>query len=101
MFDNLVDINEMISVLAIIGAIAQVIFLFNFFYSIYRGEESTQNPWRANTLEWTTPVEGIHGNWPGEIPEVHRWAYDYSNPDHKEDFVLQTTPLKKGETYTE
>ena len=101
MFDNLVDINEMISVFAIIGAIAQVIFLFNFFYSIYRGEESTQNPWRANTLEWTTPVEGIHGNWPGEIPEVHRWAYDYSNPDHKEDFVLQTTPLKKGETYTE
>ena len=101
MFDNLVDINEMISVFAIIGALGQLIFLFNFFYSIFRGRESSQNPWRANTLEWTTPVERMHGNWPGKIPEVHRWAYDYSNPDHKEDFVLQTTPLKKGETYTE
>ncbi len=101
MFDNLVDISEMVSIFAIIGAAAQVIFLFNFFYSIYRGKESSQNPWKANTLEWTTPVERIHGNWPGDIPEVHRWAYDYSNPDHDDDFVLQTTPIKKGETYTE
>ena len=101
MFDDLVDINEMISVFAIIGAAAQLIFLFNFFYSIYRGKVSSANPWKANTLEWTTPVERIHGNWPGKIPEVHRWAYDYSNPDHKEDFVSQITPVKKGETYTE
>jgi hypothetical protein len=37
------------------------------------------NPWKSNTLEWTAPVEHIHGNWPGEVPEVHRWPYDYSN----------------------
>jgi cytochrome c oxidase subunit I len=49
------------------------------------------NPWRSNTLEWTTPVEHIHGNWPGEIPEVHRWPYDYSKPGHDEDFVTQIT----------
>ena len=48
-------------------------------------------------MEWTTPVERIHGNWPGEIPIVHRWAYDYSKPGMDEDFVLQTTPLKDGE----
>jgi hypothetical protein len=34
---------------------------------------------KSNTLEWTAPMEHIHGNWPGEIPEVHRWPYDYSN----------------------
>jgi cytochrome c oxidase subunit 1 len=97
MFDDLADINVFISVAAIIGAIAQAIFLFNYFYSIFKGPKSPQNPWRSNTLEWTTPVEHIHGNWPGALPEVHRWAYDYSKPGMEEDFVPQTTPLKAGE----
>ena len=97
MFDNLLDINEVVSFFAIVGAIIQVIFFFNFFYSIYRGPKAPQNPWKSNTLEWTTPVEPIHGNWPGEIPKVHRWAYDYSKPGMDDDFVPQTVPLKKGE----
>lgn len=107
MFDDLADINVVITTFALIGGAAQLIFLANFFISIYRGEKATQNPWRSNTMEWTTPVEHIHGNWPGKIPEVHRWAYDYSkkvdpnddNSDylHGEDFVLQTTPLLEGE----
>ena len=97
MFDNLVDINEFITWCAIIGALAQVIFLFNFFYSMFRGERSEQNPWKANTLEWTTPMAHIHGNWPGPLPVVHRWAYDYSKPGKEEDFVPQTVPLEPGE----
>ena len=95
--DGVADLQPIISVFAIIGSIAQVLFLFNFFYNIFRGQKASENPWKSNTLEWTTPVEHIHGNWPGALPEVHRWAYDYSNPDHEEDFVLQTTPMKKGE----
>ena len=39
----------------------------------------------------------MHGNWPGEIPKVHRWAYDYSKPGMDDDFVSQIVPLKKGE----
>ena len=97
MFDNLVDINVLITVFAIIAAISQIIFLFNFIYSVFRGEKATQNPWKGNTLEWTTPVEHLHGNWPEDLPEVHRWAYDYSKPGKKEDFVLQTVPLEEGE----
>lgn len=97
MFDGVVDLNVFITICAIVGAIAQGLFLFNFFYSIFRGQKAPQNPWRSNTLEWTTPVEHIHGNWPGALPEVHRWAYDYSNPAHEEDFVSQITPLKEGE----
>jgi cytochrome c oxidase subunit 1 len=96
-FDELQDINVIISIFAILGGIAQLIFIFNFFYSMWRGPKAPQNPWKANTLEWTTPVEHIHGNWPGEIPSVHRWPYDYSKPGHDEDFVPQTTPLKDGE----
>jgi cytochrome c oxidase subunit 1 len=96
-----------ITIFALVGGLAQIIFIANFFISIYRGAKATQNPWKSNTLEWTTPVEHIHGNWPGKIPEVHRWAYDYSkrvdaNDDdsdylHGQDFVLQTTPLLDGE----
>jgi cytochrome c oxidase subunit 1 len=97
MFDNLADINVLITYFAIIGGIAQLIFIFNFFYSIWRGPKAPQNPWKANSLEWTTPVEHLHGNWPGEIPVVHRWAYDYSKPGAEEDFIPQNVPLAEGE----
>ena len=97
MFDNLADINVLITYFAIIGGAAQLIFIFNFFYSIWRGPKAKQNPWRGNSLEWTTPVEHIHGNWPGDIPVVYRWAYDYSKPGAEEDFVPQNVPLAEGE----
>ncbi len=93
--DKWLSVNVFITWSAIMGAVAQVAFLFNFFYSIFFGEKATQNPWQANTLEWTTPVERIHGNWPGEIPSVYRWAYDYSKPGHPEDFIMQSTPLSE------
>lgn len=97
LFENLQSINILITVFAIIGALAQGLFLFNFFYSMYRGKKATQNPWNSNTLEWTAPVEHLHGNWPGELPTVHRWPYDYSKPGKDVDFVPQTTPLAAGE----
>lgn len=96
-YDMILDLNVIITVFAIIAAIGQLIFLFNFFYSIFRGPVAVQNPWRSNTLEWTTPVEHIHGNWPGALPVVHRWPYDYSKPGAEEDFILQTVPLAEGE----
>ena len=96
--DFVMDLQPIISTFAIVGAIGQLPFLWNFFYSIFRGQHATENPWKANTLEWTTPVEHMHGNWPGALPEVHRWAYDYSNPDFDDDFVPQTVPVKAGET---
>jgi cytochrome c oxidase subunit 1 len=95
--DWVMDLNPIISGFAIVGGAAQLLFLFNFFHSMKYGQVATQNPWASNTLEWTTPVKHIHGNWPGAIPEVHRWAYDYSNPDHEEDFVPQVVPMKPGE----
>ena len=97
MFDNLVNINVLITGFAILAGLVQLVFLFNFFYSIFRGPKSEQNPWNANTLEWTTPMANIHGNWPGKLPVVHRWPYDYSKPGKPQDFVLQTTPLEEGE----
>jgi cytochrome c oxidase subunit 1 len=97
LFDNVQNINVMITMFAILGACAQLVFLFNFFYSMFRGPKSSQNPYNANTLEWTTPMANTHGNWPGALPEVHRWPYDYSKPGYEEDFVPQTVPLREGE----
>lgn len=88
-------VNVLVTWAAIVAALAQVAFLFNFFYSIFKGKKSTQNPWEANTLEWTAPVERIHGNWPGEIPTVYRWPYDYSKPGSEADFIQQTTPFSE------
>ncbi len=96
-FDDLADINVIITIFALIAGFAQVIFVYNFINSIFYGQKAPQNPWRSNTLEWTTPVEHLHGNWPGDIPEVHRWPYDYSKPGHDEDFVPQNVPMKEGE----
>jgi cytochrome c oxidase subunit 1 len=62
---------------------------------MFYGKKASQNPWESNTLEWTTPVEHLHGNWPGEIPTVHRWPYDYSKPGHDQDFIPQTTPFSE------
>ena len=91
------DLNVIISIFAIIGATAQILFTYNFFRSIFSGQKAVQNPWHANTLEWTTPVEHIHGNWPGAIPTVYRWPYDYSKPGKLEDYVPQNVPLEDGE----
>ena len=90
-------LNEFISVVALVVFATQIMFLINFFYSIFKGRKvRTPNPWEANTLEWTTPIRPGHGNWPGEIPEVHRWAYDYSKDGR--DFIPQTEPIGANET---
>lgn len=51
--------------------------MINFIYSIFKVKQTTQNPWGASTLEWTTPIHAGHGNWDGNLPVVHRWPYDY------------------------
>ena len=93
--DKWISVNILITWAAIISAVGQVAFLWNFFASIWCGKKAPQNPWNANTLEWTTPVEHMHGNWPGEIPSVYRWPYDYSKPGHDQDFIPQNVPLSQ------
>jgi cytochrome c oxidase subunit 1 len=97
-FSKFADLNMFISAAAILAFVAQFIFAFNFIYSIFRGRRATQNPWHSNTLEWTTPVEVGHGNWPGEIPAVYRWPYDYSKPGAPEDFIPQTVPFSETQS---
>ncbi|MFT5832448.1 MAG: cytochrome c oxidase subunit 1 [Cognaticolwellia sp.] len=89
--------NKFITIAAILTFAFQILFIVNFFYSIYRGrKQTTMNPYGATTLEWTAPIDAGHGNWEGDIPEVHRWAYDYGKDG--EDFIAQVTPLGENET---
>tara|TARA_B110000240_G_scaffold195808_1_gene246267 strand:- start:72 stop:1763 length:1692 start_codon:yes stop_codon:yes gene_type:complete len=97
LFDDLADTNKIITGFAIVGGLIQIVFLYNFIYSMFYGKKSPQNPWKSNTLEWTASMKHIHGNWQGKIPEVFRWPYDYSKPGYDEDFVPQHKPMKKGE----
>ena len=97
LFDDLQNVNVVITLFALTGGVFQLVFLWNFFYSIFYGKKTVQNPWKSNTLEWTAPIKHIHGNWEGEIPHVHRWPYDYSKPGHDDDFVPQNVPMKEGE----
>lgn len=101
-FSEWLDLNSFISVAAIIGFVAQAIFVYNFFKSIKKGKKAGRNPWKGNTLEWTTPEKPGHGNWPGAIPEVKRWPYDYSRPGIELDYLPQTVgddDLDKGVKY--
>lgn len=91
-FELWVDVNKLITVAAILGGAAQLLFLWNFFYNIFKGKPSTQNPWQSNTLEWSAPVKHLHGNWPGEIPEVYRGPHEYSRPDREDDYFPQHIP---------
>ena len=96
-FNKFQGMNSFISTVAMIVFAVQLLFVFNFFYSIFKGRKVlSENPWGANTLEWTTPINPGHGNWPGDIPEVHRWAYDYGK-DGRE-FIPQTEPIGANES---
>jgi cytochrome c oxidase subunit I len=81
-------LNVTISWAAWALALAQIPFIFNFFWSIWKGKKVDNNPWEATTLEWTAPSPPPHGNFDKE-PTVYRGPYEYSQPGQKKDFWPQ------------
>lgn len=87
------SLNAFITVVALTVGFAQMVFLFNLAWSLFKGEPSGGNPWHATTLEWQTPeTPPGHGNWGKDLPIVYRWAYDYSVPGAAQDFIPQNQP---------
>ena len=83
-------LNEFITIAALVVGAAQMVFLFNLVWSLFKGKIAPANPWHATTLEWQTPeTPPGHGNWGKQLPVVYRWAYDYSVPGAREDFIPQ------------
>ena len=84
--------NQFISVSAFLLGLSQILFLVNFFWSLFAGKKAEMNPWHANTLEWAAPSPPPHGNWGEHLPVVHHGPYEYSVPGVEEDYLPQTTP---------
>ena len=86
--------NEFMSISAWLLGLAQIPFIINVFYSIFRGEKVDNNPWQATTLEWAAPSPPLpHVNF-DTLPTVHRDPYEYSLPGRNRDFTPQTEPKK-------
>jgi cytochrome c oxidase subunit 1 len=77
----------------IVMLLFQLVFFYNFFRSMRKGDAAGKNPWKANTLEWTAESPPPHGNWPrDEMPRVYRGPYEYGHPDREEDYWPQNLP---------
>jgi cytochrome c oxidase subunit I len=90
-------LNIFITLMAILLIVSQIVFIVNFFWSLFAGKVAAANPWQANTLEWTTSSPPPHENF-ATIPTVYRGAYEYSAPGAAEDWLPQTADLSKSST---
>jgi len=92
-FGSLLDpAHKFVSIAALVTGAAQLLFLFNLFWSMKKGAQAELNPWQATTLEWTVPSPPPHDNFGGRTPQVYRGPYEYSVPGETEDFVPQHLP---------
>ncbi len=93
MSESAQDVNVVITLAAVVVAVAQALFIYNAVRSYFKGREAGPNPWQATTLEWQTPhTPPRHGNFGDELPVVYRWAYDYGVPGAREDYIPQNVP---------
>ena len=91
--DSAQTLSAFITVIALVVGVAQVVFMFNLVWSYLKGEKAPRNPWKANSLEWqTSDLPPGHGNFGEKMPLVYRWAYDYSVPGARDDFIPQNLP---------
>ncbi len=96
-YTNFPDLNNPeLQLLRIISTVSLVVmllfqfpFLINFIVSMFKGPKAEKNPWKSNTLEWTTESPPPHGNWEGELPTVYRGPYEYATPGRDTDYWPQ------------
>jgi cytochrome c oxidase subunit 1 len=89
---KLVPVQTFMTYAAFITIGAQLIFLINLFWSMFKGAKASDNPWEATTLEWTTATPPPHDNFGGHTPVVYHGPYEYSVPGAAKDFMMQTDP---------
>ena len=93
--ESVQSLNASITIAALVVGVFQAIFLYNLVWSYFKGEPAGDNPWSATTLEWQTEhTPPIHGNFGETLPPVYRWAYDFSVPGVKQDFIPQNVAPK-------
>ena len=89
---RLLPVQQFMTYAAFITIGAQLIFVVNLFWTIFKGPKAVDNPWEATTLEWTTATPPPHDNFAGHTPVVYHSAYEYSVPGAPKDFIMQNDP---------
>ena len=89
---DLIPVQKFITYAAFVTIAGQLIFLFNLLWSRFRGKKTSDNPWEATTLEWTTSTPPPHDNFGGRTPVVNNGPYEYSVPGAPRDYVMQSDP---------
>jgi len=93
---HLQPLHLFITIAAFVTIVAQVIFIFNFFWSMFKGPKAPMNPWDSTSLEWTIPSPPPHDNFGDVEPVVYHGPYEFSVPGEEKDYVMQTDPPKGG-----
>ena len=86
---HILNVHEFMSIAAFITGAAQLIFLFNLFWSMFKGEKATQNPWEATSLEWTVSSPPPFDNFGGRHPVINHGPYEYGVPRAAKDYIMQ------------
>ncbi len=89
---KLLPLQTFMTYAAFITIAAQLIFVINLFWSMFKGPKASDNPWESTTLEWTTSTPPPHDNFGGVTPVVHHGPYEYGVPGAAKDYVMQTDP---------
>ena len=91
--DGFQDIRVFATLSLLVMLAAQLIFFYNCYKTWRSGPKAPKNPWKANSLEWTTESPPPHGNWrPDDMPVVYRGPYEFSVPDRVDDYWPQNEP---------
>ncbi|MCW8131314.1 MAG: cbb3-type cytochrome c oxidase subunit I [Planctomycetota bacterium] len=86
------SMHNMITAAAFVAVLAQLLFIFNYFWSMYKGAVAPENPWNGTSLEWITASPPAFDNFGGKEPVVNHGAYEYSVPGAEKDYIMQTDP---------
>jgi cytochrome c oxidase subunit 1 len=97
--EHLRGLNKFTSFSAFALGISQLVFVVNFFWSVFAGKKAEANPWKVGTLEWELPSPPVHHNF-DVIPTVVRGPHEYANPEVKKalgrDWLNQTEELPEA-----
>ena len=91
----LIPVHKFITIAALVTGAAQLIFLFNLFYSRFKGAAAPANPWQCTSLEWSTPSSPPpFDNFGGHHPVVYHDPYQYGIEGSTDDYVMQDSPAQ-------
>jgi len=89
---DLIPLQTFMTYAAFITIGIQLVFVFNLFWSMFKGPKASDNPWESTTLEWSTATPPPHDNFGGVTPVVNHGPYEYNVPGAPRDFTMQTDP---------